>query len=141
VIYTDTDSITAPRIAIEAAVSAGGLSVGRAFGQVKLEHRWRLFRPDAPKVYTGWEETGYSEIERTYKAKGIPHRQMADVFAGAEARWDSPNGAITVLAGGPMMTARHRRLSSIAGSVAWRGEQGGPVRPVRLGTIGTGTTP
>jgi hypothetical protein len=137
VIYTDTDSITAPRLAIEAAIAAGTVRAGREFGAVKIEHRWRLFRADAPKVYTGWSETGYSEIERLYKAKGIPRRQMADVFNGATAEWDSPNGAISVLAGGPMLTARHRVLSSIAGSVAWRGEQGGPVRPVRLGTIGT----
>ena len=137
VIYTDTDSVTAPRLVIEAAIGRGAVRVGREFGKVKIEHRWRMFRVDAPKVYTGWAETGYSEIERLYKAKGIPRRQMEAVFEGARAEWDSPNGAITVLAGGPMMTPRHRVLSSIAGSVAWRGEQGGPVRPVRLGTIGT----
>ena len=137
VLYTDTDSLTAPRLDIERAIASGAISVGREFGKVKVEHRWRLFRPDAPKVYTGWAETGYSEIETLYKAKGIPRRQMVEAFAGESVAWDSPNGAITVLAGGPMMTARHRFLSSIEGSVAWRGEPGGPVRPVRLGTIGT----
>lgn len=128
VIYTDTDSVTAPRALVEAAVGSGRITVGPAFGAVKIEHAWDRFRALAPKVTEGIEG---DRIVR--KAKGIPHRLMADAFATGSVKWDSPNAALLVLRGAPMTTTRSRALSSVAGSVAWRLDANGDVRPVHLG--------
>jgi hypothetical protein len=129
VIYTDTDSVTAPRAAIETATAAGRLSVGPAFGQVKVEATWHSYRVIASKVYRGVTMTG----RRVRKAKGIPAKLRPAAFGGAVVGWKSPNAAIQVLRGATMTTDRTRRLSSIAGSLAWRAQDDGSVRPVHLG--------
>lgn len=127
VIYTDTDSITAPRSAIESAIARGDVRVSAAFGDVKIEHTWERFRALAPKVTQGIENG--SPI---YKAKGIPRRSMAAAFDGGTIEWDSPNGALSVLRGAPMTSRRSRRLSDIGNSVAWRVLPDGTIRPVHL---------
>ncbi len=128
VIYTDTDSVTAPRVAIEAAQAAGTLSVGPAFGQVKVEATWHTYRVVAPKVYRGVTMNG----RRVRKAKGIPARLRPAAFGGAVVGWDSPNAAVQVLRGAAMTTARTRRLSDMGNSLAWRVQDDGAVRPVHL---------
>jgi hypothetical protein len=128
VLYTDTDSVTAPRAAVEAAVRAGRITVGPAFGDVKLEHEYERFRVIAPKVTEGYEASG-----RVVRAKGIPRDLRAAAIDGVTAEWDSPNAAIQVLRGAPMTTRRTRRVSALANSVAWRGADDGTVRPVHLG--------
>lgn len=129
VIYTDTDSVTAPWAAIEAAAAAGRISIGPAFGQVKVEARWYVYQVRASKVYRGVTITG----RRVRKAKGIPARLRPAAFGGAVVGWDSPNAAIQVLRGASMTTARTRRLSSIDNALAWRVVPGGSVVPVHLG--------
>lgn len=128
VIYTDTDSVTAPAGDVARAVAVGRVSIGTAFGEVKVEHRYSRFRALAPKVTEGVED-GIPVL----RAKGIPRRQVAAAFDTGLVEWDSPNAALQVLQGAAMMTRRHRRLSSIEGSVAWRADDAGRVRPVRLG--------
>ena len=130
VIYTDTDSVTAPREAIEAAIGRGTISVGPAFGQVKIESRWHSYRVVASKVYRGVTMDG----KRIRKAKGIRRADRAAAFGGKVVTWDSPNAAIQVLRGAPMITTRERRISNIEHSPAWRViDAAGHVRPVHLG--------
>lgn len=127
VLYTDTDSVTAPRADIERAIAAGRVSVGSAFGQVKIEHRYARFRALAPKVYMGIEDG-----EPVYRAKGIPRKLVAAAFDTGLVEWDSPNAAIQVMQGAAMTTTRTRRLSDIGNSLAWRVDDDGRVRPVHL---------
>lgn len=128
VLYTDTDSVTAPAAPIEAAIAAGRISLSAAFGDVKVEHRYSRFRALAPKVYLGVENG-----EPVYRAKGIPRRLVAAAFDTGMVEWDSPNAAIQVMQGATMTTHRTRRLSSIDHSLAWRADADGRVRPVHLG--------
>jgi hypothetical protein len=130
VIYTDTDSVTAPRALIDAAASRGALAIGPAFGQWKLEAVWHSYRVIAPKVYRGVTMDG----RRVRKAKGIPAALRAAAFGHPEAGvgWDSPNAALQVLRGATMTTPRDRRLSSIGNSLGWRAAADGTVRPVHL---------
>lgn len=129
-IYTDTDSVTADGAAVRAAIAAGRVDVDpRRFGACKIEHEYARYRALAPKVTQGVHTDG----EAVYRAKGIPRRQVAAAFAGEQVAWDSPNGAVQVLQGAPMLTRRTRVLSSIDGSVAWRADGSGRVRPVHLG--------
>ena len=132
VLYTDTDSVTAPAAAIDAAVAAGRATIGSAFGQAKIEHRWRRFRALAPKVYEGVEIGPDGADISLYKAKGIPRRLAAAAFDGGEVGWDSPNGSLAVLQGAPLRQRRTRHLSSIDGSLAWTADDAGVVRPVNL---------
>lgn len=127
VIYTDTDSLTAPSTVIDAAAAAGRLSIGPAFGQVKVEARWHSYQVRAPKVYRGATSTG----KRVRKAKGIPARLRPAAFGGRTVGWDSPNAAIQVLRGATMTTPRSRRLSSMDNSHGWRVDdrRTGVVRP------------
>jgi len=128
VVYTDTDSVTASRALIDAAAAAGRLSVGPAFGQVKVEATWYSYRVVAPKVYRGVTTDG----RRVRKAKGIPAGLRPAAFGGAIVGWQSPNAAIQVLRGADMTTARTRSLSKMRNSLAWRVTAGGVVRPVHL---------
>ena len=128
VVYTDTDSVTAPLDAINAAVAAGRITLGTRFGEWKLEHVWHSFRVVAPKVYRGVTMQG----ERVRKAKGIPKRLRPAAFGGAVVSWDSPNAAIQVLRGADMVSERKRRLSDIGNSLAWRVQSDGRIRPVHL---------
>lgn len=73
VYYGDTDSITADRKAIESAIASGTLSVGSAYGQVKIEHEYERFTARAPKLYVGIEKGGKPVV----KAKGIPKKVAA----------------------------------------------------------------
>ena len=125
IVYADTDSLTFPATLLP-RVPADRL--GAALGQWKQEHRWAMFRAHAPKVYEGMLDTG----EPLRKAKGIPRDLIAAAYATGLVAWDSPNGSLQVLAGAPMLTPRERRLSSIAGSAAWREGIGGKVSPVHL---------
>ena len=134
VIYTDPDSLTAPLGLIDAAAADGRLSVGPAFGQVKIEAVWHGYQVVAAKVYRGVTTTG----RRVRKAKGIPARLRPAAFGGSSVGWDSPNAAIQVLRGARMTTARTRRLSSADRSLAWRVGPGGSVRPVHLGDTPAG---
>jgi len=129
VVYTDTDSVTAPLPRIEAAVAAGTLVVGQRFGEVKIEARWHSYRVVAPKVYRGVTRDG----RRVRKAKGIPARLRAAAFGGRVVGWSSPNAALQVLRGSPMVSERTRRLSDVRNSLAWRVRDDGTVRPVHLG--------
>ena len=151
VLYTDTDSVTADGPAVRAAIAAGRVDIDpRRFGACKIEHEYSRFRALAPKVTEGAEwcrrEGEHDHPDRAkvthdgpelvpvYRAKGIPRRLVAAAFDTGEAvEWDSPNGALQVLQGAPMTTHRHRVLSDIGGSVAWRAERGGRVVPVHLG--------
>lgn len=131
VAYADTDSVTAPASAVQAAIDSGSVQIGSAFGQVKVERRWSRFRALGPKVAQGVDaDTGRA----VFKAKGIPHDQVAAAFdPGRPAiEWDSANGSLRVLNGAPMLTHRNRRLSELANSHAWRLEQG-VVRPLHIG--------
>lgn len=130
VVYTDTDSITAPAWAIDAAIAAGTLPCSAAFGDVKVEQRWSTYQVMAPKVTRGVVADGAV----TLKAKGIPKRLRAAAFAGERVEWDSPNGALQVLQGAPMTTRRKRSMTDFRNSVAWRADAAGAVRPVHLGT-------
>lgn len=135
IIYTDTDSLTADTALIDAAIGGGRLSVGPAFGQVKVEKRWTRFRVEAPKVYSGLIDlpAGYlGPPSPHWTAKGIRRELRPAAFAGETVSWDSPNAAIQVLRGAPMLTRRERRLSSIDNSVGWRAAADGTVRPVHL---------
>lgn len=128
VLYADTDSVTAPREAVTAAIGAGRVTIGSGFGQVKVERSWSRFRALGPKVVQGVDaDTGAS----IYKAKGIPRDQVAAAFDPGRPAvgWDSANGSLRVLQGQPMTTARTRRLSTLDHSVAWRMVDG-VVRPV-----------
>lgn len=128
VVYTDTDSVTAPLTAIMAAAEAGRIVIGSRFGEWKLEAVWHSYRVSAPKVYRGVTTAG----RRVRKAKGIPARLRPAAFGGRTVGWDSPNAAIQVLRGAAMTTARKRRLSDMGNSLAWRVREGGRVRPVHL---------
>jgi hypothetical protein len=125
IVYADTDSLTFPAPLLARVPPA---ALGAALGQWKVEHRWALFRAHAPKVYEGTLDNG----DPLRKAKGIPRALVADAYATGKVAWDSPNGSLQVLAGAPMLTARERSLSSLAGSQAWREGPGGSVRPVHL---------
>ena len=133
VIYTDTDSLTAPREAIEAASAAGRLPVGRRFGEVKIEATWHAYQVVSAKVYHGVTTTG----RRVRKAKGIPARLRPAAFGGAVVGWTSPNAALQVLRGADMTSERTRRLSDVRNSLAWRVGPGGRVRPVHLDDLPT----
>ena len=130
VIYTDTDSITAPRDLIDAAAARGDLTIGSAFGQWKIETAWYSYRVFAPKVYRGVTMTG----RRVRKAKGIPAALRAMAFGHPQVvvGWNSPNGALRVLKGAMMTTHRDRRLSNMDNSLGWRVLADGAVRPVHL---------
>ena len=135
IIYTDTDSLTADTALIDAAIGGGRLSVGPAFGQVKVEKRWTRFRVEAPTVYSGLIDlpAGYlGPPSPHWTAKGIRRELRPAAFAGETVSWDSPNAAIQVLRGAPMLTRRERRLSRIENSVGWRAAADGTVRPVHL---------
>lgn len=127
VLYADTDSVTARGPAVRAAIAAGRLTIGPAFGELKIEHRYERFRALAPKVTQGIED-GIP----IYRAKGIPRKLVAVAFDTGTVAWDSPNGALQVMQGAAMTTPRTRVLSDIGGSVAWRARRDGSVRPVHL---------
>ena len=150
VVYTDTDSVTAPTASVEAAIAAGRVTVGAAFGACKVERRWSRFRALGPKVAQGVNadacradgrkcSDGYEDCpggivgHPIYKAKGIPRRQASAAFDPGRPAigWDSPNGSLSVLRGGPMTTPRTRRLSTLDHSIAWRMTPNG-VRPVHM---------
>ncbi len=143
VVYADTDSLTFPATRLDRVADR----LGPAFGRVKIEHDWRTFRAIAPKVYTGVERchrTGRHEHGKAVydgphdlvvrKAKGIPRELISEAFDTPETavRWLSPTGSLQVLRGAPMRLDRTRRLSSLAGSLAWRSDDGEHVRPVHL---------
>jgi hypothetical protein len=132
VVYTDTDSVTAPLALISLAAAAGRLSIGPAFGQVKIEAVWHSYQVVAAKVYRGVTTTG----RRVRKAKGIPASLRPAAFGGGTVRWDSPNAAIQVLRGADMTSDRSRRLSDMGHSLAWRADAAGAVRPVHLAASG-----
>lgn len=124
--YADTDSLTIPARLLD-TLPAGTL--GTRFGQAKVERRWSVFVPLAPKVYWGVPAGTPGAV---YKAKGIPHRLAFSAFTagpGAAVGWDSPNGSLQVLTGAPMLTPRTRKLSALAGSLAWRAGPNGTVLP------------
>ncbi len=127
IVYADTDSLTFPADRLSLVADR----IGSRFGQVKVEHRWRRFRVYAPKVYEGLDADGAT----VRKAKGIPRALIAAAFDHPEAAvaWLSPTGSLQVLRGAPMRMDRTRRLSSLAGSLAWRTDDGERVRPVHLG--------
>ena len=131
VYYADTDSVTADREDVTAAVGAGRLRIGAGFGDVKIERRWSRFRALGPKVVQGVDaDTG----EPVYKAKGIPRRQVAAAFdpGRPDVAWSSANGSLRVLRGAAMTTDRTRRLSELANSIAWRLDDEGLVRPTHI---------
>lgn len=68
-LYGDTDSI----IVTENA-DVNKISVGKEYGQFKLEKRWKVFRALAPKVYSGVLQDG------TWKgaAKGLPRKNLTE---------------------------------------------------------------
>jgi hypothetical protein len=137
IIYTDTDSLTAPTALVSAAVVGGRIAIGTAFGQVKVEKHWSTFAVVAPKVYSGLLDLPRPLVGPPgphYTAKGIRAELRVAAFAGETVAWDSPNAAIQVLRGAPMLTRRERRLSSIENSVGWRAAADGTVRPVHLGS-------
>lgn len=68
VFYGDTDSLTIK------AGSGNCLDIGTNYGQWKLEKEWEIFRPIAPKVYTGKLKSG----QFTGAAKGMPKKAMFD---------------------------------------------------------------
>ena len=128
VVYTDTDSVTAPAALVRAAIERGDVREGTAFGDVKVEAVWHSYRVVAPKVYRGVTTKG----KRVRKAKGIPARLRPAAFGGRTVGWESPNAALQVMRGAPMVTARTRRLSDVRNSLAWRVRDDGTVRPVHL---------
>jgi len=135
IIYTDTDSLTADAALIDAAIETGRLDIGPAFGQIKVEKRWTTFKVEAPKVYSGLLPlpAGYvGPPGPVWTAKGIRRELRPAAFAGETVAWDSPNGAIHVLRGAPMMTRRERRLSRIENSAGWVAGPSGSVRPVHM---------
>lgn len=84
VYYGDTDSITADRAAVEAAIARGEIEIGARYGQLKIEHEYALFMAGAPKLYYGVHTDGTTVA----KAKGVPKRVAAPehVLAAMELR-------------------------------------------------------
>jgi hypothetical protein len=143
VIYTDTDSVTAPAAAIEAAILAGRVTVSPAFGHVKIEHQYSRYRALAPKVTQGVEIDGTSVlgsggVRRGRRclglgqrgATGTPRRRHDDL---APSQALQPGG-LCRLAGGPGRRRGSGQPPPAAGPTA-----GAPSRPSdRLGPLAQG---
>lgn len=70
----DTDSLTTLPGLVDELIQAGVITLGRGYGNWKVEHAWTWLQSIGPKNYRG-EDTETGKINY---AKGIPKRIMAD---------------------------------------------------------------
>jgi hypothetical protein len=123
----DTDSLFADR----AAVEASGLSLGKRYGQYKVEAYFDTVQPQAPKCYVGVTREG----KQVNKAKGLGRNISYD-----DQRGPNPEATMTTVrknlmmakTGKPSVSVMRRKLTNIENSHGWKVTAAKTVVPVRI---------
>jgi hypothetical protein len=132
VVYGDTDSLTAPVSALEAAIARGSLSLGTGYGQWKVERVYRWFRAGAPKNYQG--ELSDQRTRDTVAAiplASVRHDEHARALDGEAIQTQSPLAPHTlqVLQGAPIAAGVLRRSYGGLDASKWERDTTQDVRP------------
>lgn len=127
VVYCDTDSITTSK-------PLDPIHIGEAYGQFKLEKKWKTFTALAPKVYAGETyESGF-----TGAVKGIPKRLIDE--SGYKALIDDGviNANILIvpslmqyIKGNRQVKQMKRRSTDPTKAASWKLE-GDTIKPIRI---------
>lgn len=132
VVYGDTDSLVVTELGMKRAIKKGTITVGRKYGDVKIEARYQSFRAFAPKNYQFIKADGRSGG----KANGVPRKRWS--FVGQ--RYKRPVTLRGVMRStrtmlkqdtGMVLDVQHRGYSDIGQSAAWEACADGSVMPRR----------
>jgi DNA polymerase type B, organellar and viral len=88
-VYGDTDSVVFPARYLKECMERGDFEIGRAYGQVKLEHRYKWFLPIGPKNYLAWLSKSDYREQRTKDPRAI---QFIDKVKGITDEAFTPEG-------------------------------------------------
>ena len=133
-VYGDTDSCVFPRENLTSALETGVFVIGKAYGQIKVEHEYEAFIPVAPKNYLAYttpeedKETGEMVNKWVDRMKGIPKKELDTLKHLLASTGDLTtvhyHGMISMRtlltnATNELIIPRHRKYSDISSSTSW----------------------
>lgn len=150
VFYCDTDSIKGDREAIQTAIDANKIKLGKHYGDFEIDGKYDWLQVEAPKVYHGeytdaWIESEGLASKWFGRAKGIPMYilkshpeilQQANEGIREQQHFDSMVSFRQALRDGEdqIYRERKRKVTDLGNSAAWMTLDDGKVvpRPVKV---------